>query len=55
MTTKALGIIPMPSWLPGDFDMVQVMDASGQRIQPAWDTFTSRNTKDPRIVSYDGM
>lgn len=49
VTTKALGIVPMPSWLPGNFDMIQVMDAQGNRIQPAWDNFASKNKQ---IVYY---
>ena len=49
--TKALGIIPMPSWLPGNFDMIQVMDENGEWIQPAWDMFAATNAQ---IVYYEG-
>ena len=51
ITTKAVGIVPMPSWLPGNFDMIQVMDGNGTKIQPAWDMFAAANKQ---IVSYDG-
>ena len=52
VTTKALGVVPLPSWMPGNFDMIQVMDAQGTRIQPAWSKFASDNKKG--IVVYDG-
>jgi hypothetical protein len=50
VTTKALGIVPMPSWLPGNFEMIQVMDGNGNRILPAWDNFAKVNKQ---IVYYD--
>jgi hypothetical protein len=51
ITTKALGVIPLPSWVPGNFDMIQVMDGSGARVQPAWDNFAEQNKQ---IVVYTG-
>lgn len=51
VTTTALGI-PMPPFIPGNFDMVQVMDANGKRIQPAWDNFAAENKQ---IVYYEGV
>ena len=50
ITTKALGIVPLPSWIPGNFDMIQVMDGKGNKIQPAWDMFAKDNKQ---IVTYD--
>merc|ERR1711988_427488 len=41
VTTKAFGKIPVPG--PGNFDMIQVMDGHGNRIQPAWDAFAKAN------------
>lgn len=52
VTTKALGIVPMPSWLPGNFDMIQVMDGNGDKIQPAWDNYAKGNQQ---IVYYDDV
>jgi len=51
VTTKALGIVPLPSFVPGDFDMIQVMDGNGQKIQPAWNKFAEANEQ---IVFYTG-
>lgn len=50
VTTKALGIIPLPDWVLGNFDMIQVMDGNGNKIQPAWDMFAAANDQ---IVVYD--
>merc|ERR1719446_33201 len=36
VTTLGLGIIPLPDWVLGNFDMIQVMDGNGAKIQPAW-------------------
>lgn len=49
ITTKALGI-PLPSFVPGNFDMIQVMDGEGNKVQPAWDMFAKANKQ---IVIYD--
>jgi hypothetical protein len=49
VTTLGLGIIPLPSWLLGNFEMIQVMDGSGVKIQPAWDMFAKENDQ---IVVY---
>lgn len=52
VTTKAVGVIPLPSFIPGNFDMIQVMDADGSKIQPAWDNFAAKNEQ---IVYYEGV
>lgn len=49
VTTKAFGVFPLPSFVPGNFDVIQVMDGSGNRVQPAWDTFAAANKQ---IVYY---
>lgn len=51
VTTKALGIIPLPSWVPGNFDMIQVVDGDGNKVQPGWDMFAAANKQ---IVVYTG-
>ena len=51
VTTKALGVVPMPPWLPGNFDMIQILDAEGRKLQPAWNNFAIANEQ---IVSYQG-
>lgn len=51
VTTKAMGVIPLPSWCPGNFDMIQVMDGNGDKVQPAWDMFAKANKQ---IVYYEG-
>lgn len=50
VTTKIAGI-PVPPSVPGNFDMIQVMDAQGNKIQPAWDEFAKANKQ---IVYYTG-
>jgi len=50
VTTKALGIIPLPNWVLGNFDMFQVMDGAGKKVLPAWDMFAAANKQ---IVVYD--
>lgn len=51
VTTLGLGVVPLPDWLLGNFDMIQVMDGNGQKIQPAWDKFAAANPAG--IVMYD--
>lgn len=50
VTTLGLGIIPLPDWVLGNFDMIQVMDSNGAKVQPAWDMFAAANEQ---IVVYD--
>eukprot|EP00931_Biecheleriopsis_adriatica_P076248 TRINITY_DN49979_c0_g1_i1.p1 TRINITY_DN49979_c0_g1~~TRINITY_DN49979_c0_g1_i1.p1 ORF type:complete len:295 (-),score=35.60 TRINITY_DN49979_c0_g1_i1:390-1223(-) len=51
VSTSFFGVIDSEDLsVPGDFLMIQVMDATGTKIQPAWDMFESQNSQ---IVYYE--